>query len=134
MIPTSLQTIGNAKNFKWGEATKDGLLEPTNPTIYKNICTTASYMERVREYLGNQPLIVTSWFRTHKYNSQIGGANNSYHLLGIAVDFKPIHMSADEAYSLLDNWHGDKGGLGVYPKHIHIDLRGVKARWFKHSY
>lgn len=134
MITNLNKTIGSAKHFTWTEATKKGKLQPINKTIHKNICTTASYLERIRAILGNKPIIISSWYRTHKYNNQIGGAKNSQHLLGLAVDFHCKHLSPDEIYDILDTWHDDNGGLGRYPNHIHIDLRGIKTRWFKDSY
>lgn len=32
------------------------------------------------------PLSVTSWIRSRKRNVEVGGAANSFHLLGLAVD------------------------------------------------
>lgn len=127
-------TIRDAKNFNWGEATRRGTIKVPNKAIYENICTTAAYMERIREILGNKKIIVTSWYRSPQYNSRIGGANNSQHLSGLAVDFYCNHLSSTEIYNILNIAHGCKGGLGRYPGHVHIDLRGVKARWTRQSY
>lgn len=49
--------------------------------------TTAFYMEKVREILGNVVITVNSGYRSHDVNRAIGGSSNSAHLYGYAVDF-----------------------------------------------
>lgn len=45
-------------------------------------------LERVRAFLGNFPLIITSGYRCDALNKAVGGAPNSAHLHGYAADFK----------------------------------------------
>ncbi len=127
-------------NFSWGEATKnlsripenliiDGRMACSQEGIELNIIRLAQYMDKVRACLGNHPLIVTSWYRPAKENKRVGGAKNSQHLYGLAVDFKSNYLSPANIYQVLDQWHGHKGGLGKYYKFVHLDLRGYKARW-----
>jgi len=61
--------------------------EPNN-LVKVNIHTLAAKMDYIREILG-EPIIITSWFRPHGYNSlkSIGGATSSIHINGGAVDF-----------------------------------------------
>lgn len=47
---------------------------------------TAQRMEEVRSLLG-KPIPISSWYRSPRLNSYIGGAKNSQHLLAQAVDF-----------------------------------------------
>lgn len=47
----------------------------------------ATVMEEVRQVLGH-PVIITSGFRSDAVNRAAGGADNSSHRLGLAVDFK----------------------------------------------
>jgi hypothetical protein len=49
--------------------------------------TTAYYMEKVRELLGNVTIKVTSGYRSPKVNAKAGGSKTSAHLLGYAIDF-----------------------------------------------
>lgn len=49
---------------------------------------TAVKMEMVRQLLGGKAITVTSWFRGPELNKAIGGAKNSQHSKGEAVDFK----------------------------------------------
>lgn len=49
--------------------------------------TTAFYMERVRELLGNVAIKVNSAYRSQAVNKAVGGSKASAHTLGYAVDF-----------------------------------------------
>ena len=46
----------------------------------------------------NKPMIITSGYRCHDYNAQIGGAENSAHTLGHAVD---VSVRGADAYRLV---------------------------------
>lgn len=128
------ENIGNANHFYWYEATKNGVVVPKSQTIRKNIERLANYLDTVRGVIGNKPMRITSWYRSPNYNARVKGSSKSQHLTGLAVDFACGSMSPDAIYKVLDAYHGDRGGLGLYPKHLHIDLRGHRARWIKKSY
>ena len=49
--------------------------------------TTAFYMEKVRELLGNVAVTINSGYRSPDVNRQVGGTSNSSHTYGYAVDF-----------------------------------------------
>ena len=49
--------------------------------------TTAFYMEKVREILGNVAITINSGYRSPDVNRQVGGTSNSSHTHGYAVDF-----------------------------------------------
>lgn len=49
--------------------------------------TTAFYMEKVREILGNVAITINSGYRSPDVNRQVGGTSNSSHTYGYAVDF-----------------------------------------------
>jgi putative chitinase len=49
--------------------------------------TTAFYMEKVRELLGNVSITINSGYRSPDVNRAVGGTSNSSHTYGYAVDF-----------------------------------------------
>ena len=53
-----------------------------------NLRTTAAGMELVRDELGNQPITISSAYRSVQINKGIGGTAKSQHCEGKAVDFK----------------------------------------------
>ena len=87
-------------------------------------------LQDLRTYL-NKPVTITSGYRTESYNKQCGGAENSYHLKGQAVDIyctgvKPIVIALWAEFNGL-------GGIGLYldrtQEFVHIDTRQNKYRW-----
>ncbi|MGL6023344.1 MAG: D-Ala-D-Ala carboxypeptidase family metallohydrolase, partial [Cetobacterium sp.] len=58
-----------------------------NNSEYKNIVYAAKRMDEIKKALKTE-IYVTSWFRSEKVNKKVGGSKNSYHLKGLAVDFK----------------------------------------------
>lgn len=87
-------------------------------------------LQDLRTYL-NKPITITSGYRTESYNKQCGGAENSYHLKGQAVDIyctgvKPIVIALWAEFNGL-------GGIGLYldrtQEFVHIDTRQNKYRW-----
>ena len=54
--------------------------------LKSNALVTAQGMEDVRSLLG-KPIPISSWYRSPRLNSYIGGAKASQHLLAQAVDF-----------------------------------------------
>lgn len=71
-----------AKNFYLGELTNKSngyfVLYP-DPTF-------GPKLQKVRDILGS--MNITSATRTKEFNTKVGGHPNSYHLEGLAVDFK----------------------------------------------
>lgn len=56
------------------------------PTLLDTLRDTAEHMEKVRALLG-QPIHVNSGYRSPALNKAVGGASNSAHMTGHAVDF-----------------------------------------------
>ncbi|MEO1404359.1 MAG: D-Ala-D-Ala carboxypeptidase family metallohydrolase [Cyanobacteria bacterium J06635_1] len=116
-------------HFSWAEATKNGQRIPADETVVNNIIKIAKVMEEVREFLGEKPITVNSWYRDPATNRRVGGASRSRHLVGDAVDFTVQGISPPEVNRRLEPWWGDRGGIASASSFTHIDARGHKARW-----
>lgn len=115
-------------HFTWNEATEGLTRLPKDIDTEKRIFLAAKQMEKVRLWLGEKPIIVSSWMRDEIANRKAGGAKNSRHLYGDALDFYCHHLTPQEIFKLLNHRH-QIGGLSAYKSHVHIDFRGYCCRW-----
>lgn len=83
--------------------------------------------EAAREFFG-VPIIISSAYRTAKYNKKVGGSTGSYHIKGRALD---EYFSV--SYTLLAKFFQVYGinGIGCYydDEFVHIDSRLSKFYW-----
>lgn len=134
--------IGSSKYFKWKDAIWLNRWEvcaiPKTDFIYLNIIEACTKMDQIREIL-QAPIVITSWYRPIKYNESIGGARNSAHILGKAVDFQVQNMTADEVRQAL---YFSMVNLNIRMENLpgsnwtHIDTKvdgpmGLEERYFK---
>lgn len=82
--------------------------------------------EKFREFV-DKPVIVHCVNRCEKHNDNVGGARNSLHLKGIAMDCHVRDMSVRELHKIAQMLHTEDGlfwgGLGYYPSWgIHFDV------------
>ncbi|MPZ97421.1 MAG: peptidase M15 [Propionibacteriales bacterium] len=86
-------------------------------------------LQAMRHALGDQPIRVTSGFRSHACNDAVGGAPSSRHLYGDAVDLGSGPHSLCTLARQARN-HGFRGILGPgYPghsDHTHVDHRSSR--------
>jgi uncharacterized protein YcbK (DUF882 family) len=85
--------------------------------------------QRLRYIFG--PLEVNSGFRTYTHNAKksVGGAINSQHLYGKAIDIDTPDNYTDEFFMLVAReLFGNSFGYGLYKGRIHVDCRG----WYKY--
>jgi hypothetical protein len=115
-------------HFYWYEATHNGERIPQTSIHTQNIIKIARLAEQAREKLG-QPLKITSWYRPEPWNSRVGGAKNSTHLQGLAIDFNCGNMSGREMARRLSDWSGGMGIYSNFPRLLHLDARDYRARW-----
>lgn len=83
--------------------------------------------ESIRALCGHLPLAVSSAYRSPAHNRAIGGAPDSQHVQGRALDLKPpAGMTVDAFYRLIWEARGSLprlGGLGRYRTFVHVDTR-----------
>jgi zinc D-Ala-D-Ala carboxypeptidase len=98
-------------------------------TAKSNALRTMWKLEALRHALGDQPITVTSGFRSYSCNSAVGGSSSSRHLYGDAADLgagpHSLCTLAKQA-----RYHGFNGILGPgYPDHndhTHLDHRSSR--------
>jgi uncharacterized protein YcbK (DUF882 family) len=118
-------------NFSLSEfASADGTA--ATGEVLKNLTELAKNLEVLRKHLG-QPIRVTSGFRSREHNRKIGGAVNSFHVLGMASDIQVAKMKPEDVAKAIELLIAEgkmkEGGLGIYRTWVHYDIRGTKARW-----
>ncbi|HET9381304.1 MAG TPA: D-Ala-D-Ala carboxypeptidase family metallohydrolase [Streptomyces sp.] len=98
-------------------------------TAKSNALRTMWKLEAMRHALNDQPLRVTSGFRSYACNSAVGGASSSRHLYGDAADLGAGAYSLCTMAQHARN-HGFNGILGPgYPDHndhVHVDHRSSR--------
>lgn len=120
-------------NFDLSEfASADG--KAPSGEVLKNLTELAKQLEVLRSHI-KLPITITSGFRSKEHNAKIGGALNSFHILGMAADIQVKGMApkqvADVVEKLIKEGKMREGGIGIYRTWIHYDHRGTKARWTK---
>lgn len=94
------------------------------------------YLEPLRMKYGR--VKVNSGFRTRAYNARIGGASKSYHIYTERTNDQAADVTCQKGTPR--DWHrtlnwirqnkrGGRGGLGLYDRFVHVDLREVKSDW-----
>lgn len=120
---------GERGHFTWGEATHNGTRLPESSSVVYGIIRICQALEDIRYRFGGRSMGINSWYRPPAINAAIGGASNSRHLYGDAVDFVVSGYHPYDVYARLDSWWGSKGGLASSSVFTHIDARGYRARW-----
>jgi uncharacterized protein YcbK (DUF882 family) len=146
-------TLPHGKDFHPDEMRcRDGTPYPDAWAIRLGVLFEA--LDTIREAYGH-PLVVVSGYRTPEHNQAVGGAGQSQHMMGRAVDLRPrlkrpltvadIHELGRLVERLLEEGKLPAvGGIGIYPLTkrgdgyvpgwIHVDVRprpesGHIARW-----
>ena len=114
-----LNDVRLTENFKLSELVcKDG----SNKTIFYQ--EDIEKLQKIRDFFG-KPITIVSAYRTKEYNTLIGGAVNSFHLLGRAYDIK-IHGVSSSLVAYIAIKMGFKG-IGIYKTETanftHVDSR-----------
>ena len=86
-------------------------------------------LQELRERLG-RPIMINSAFRCEERNREVGGADESQHLTGRAVDISMRNQ--DISHGELKSLAQGIGftGIGLYDTFVHLDTReGQAAVW-----
>jgi len=121
------------KNFKLKEfKCRDGT--PVPEELMDNVKLLAKNLQVIRDYI-ESPLVIISGYRTKKYNTRIGGARRSQHMLAKAGDLRTSTHTPQELreviVKLIKEGKIMKGGVGLYNTFVHYDVRRRNARWRK---
>ena len=121
-------------HFSWSEFDSRGTFEGgLTENIQGNIMLLMLKLEAVRFKGGQRPLRVTSGYRTHDHNHDVGGARNSQHRYGIAADITLDGLSPAQLASICKT--SGFSGVKAYQGHVHVDSRvefdyGTSGWWW----
>lgn len=117
-------------HITWAElACKDGTPYPEAFIADGTLDRLVALFEQVRQLMGGHPLAVLSAYRTPTHNRRIGGAPDSQHLHGRALDLRPpASMTPGQMVARLKQAKAAGalvllGGIGLYQGFVHIDTR-----------
>jgi hypothetical protein len=115
---------GPSPHLSWPElACRDRIRTPYPlDWRYTRARVLAAAFEALREEVG-LPLVVLSAYRTSAHNRAVGGARDSQHVQGRALDLLPPKGWTVEQLAAVARGIPAIRGLGVYPTFLHIDVR-----------
>lgn len=97
------------------------------PELLMTAQNTAEMMEKIRAVLGDNPIIITSGYRSPEVNRAIGSSDTSDHPKAMAVDFKCPAFGTPKAVALHLADKIDSLGIGQliaeYSQWIHVSTR-----------
>ena len=118
------------KNFKLKEflvyRTRAQIRQYFTLTHLENTFRLALQVQEIRTRLGRSIRITSGW-RDIVTNRRVGGATNSLHLTGEAVDFVVQGLTPKQVQNWLHPWW--TGGLGYGTTFTHLDIRPYYARF-----
>lgn len=93
--------------------------------VQENLKRVMWRAEALRQRIGNHPLTVTDGFRDYSCNDSVGGAGDSRHLYGDALDLVGYDFCSLVSGATTTGFGGILGpGFPGHDDHVHIDLRG----------
>lgn len=133
------ERVPDVADFQWHEFLVKGSSHRINGLntdppreLWPNIQLTARVLQKLRAEVG-KPVVLTSVYRSPRYNVAVGGARHSQHMEFTAVDFKIVGAGAPADWARILKRYRDNGvfdgGVGVYNTFVHLDTRGYPASW-----
>ncbi len=104
------------------------LSAPVSPAIDGLLPETRAALNKAQDLYG-QPIFVTSAYRTVEHNREVGGAPNSYHLSGEAIDVRMPESAIQLAKLVWAMSQVGFHGFGIYKDHAHFDIRHKETFW-----
>ncbi len=117
-----------SKNFKTSEFNCHDGTDYPQEWIDKRLTILVGELEIIRASFNNKPIKILSGYRTLSHNLKIGGAKNSQHMEGRAVDIQiqdvPARKVAAKIIELAKNGTLKSiKGVGSYKTFTHVDIR-----------
>ncbi|HEX6038897.1 YcbK family protein [Longimicrobium sp.] len=130
-----LLSKGPSPHLSWAElACHDGTPYPVEWRLNRAVRLAVEF-ELVRKRVGG-PIRILSAYRTAERNRLVGGARNSEHVQGRALDMEPppgMTVARLHELVLAEAAEPDSRirGVGLYPWGVHMDVRPAErlARW-----
>lgn len=86
-------------------------------------------LERIRAHVG-APVHINSGYRSPEYNARLKNASpRSQHCNGKAADIWVEGVTPKQIAEIAECYLGSSGGIGIYKKFTHVDVRTSCARW-----
>jgi hypothetical protein len=88
-------------------------------------------VDQLRKYAGTR-IIISSAYRSPRYNKAIGGSKRSFHMAFLAADLIPVDITPKELHDKVLEFRRKgnfKGGVGKYKSFVHVDVRGTNVNW-----
>ena len=116
------QYVKNFKRSEFDSKDREGTGDLMHPLLVYRL-------DALRELVG-RPFIINSGYRTIEHNKAIGGAPQSAHISGEAVDISTRKWSHEEKKDLVI-YARQLGfnGIGVASTFIHLDMKPRIAAW-----
>lgn len=120
-----MNNIQISKNFKLNEFQCSD-----SGSVVKLDSKLLEKLQLLRDKLNN-PINITSGYRTPECNKHVGGSSNSYHMKGMAADIYSLGYTPTEIAKAAEEV--DFNGIGIYSNFVHVDVRPNKYH-FKGGY
>ena len=85
-------------------------------------------LNEIREEFGAE-ILVNSGYRSPEHNRKVGGVWDSQHVQGLAADIRPRKLEDLKRLAEICDRLNPNGGVGFYETFVHVDVRGLRARW-----
>lgn len=111
-------------------ASRLGIDNEVPPELLENVKRAAYGMEEVRAELGNNMILVSSWYRCPALNAEIKGSKTSRHMKGLAVDFTCPHFGTPReiVHRLVGSNVKYRQVILEFGKWVHIDFDGEERQ------